>query len=67
MAAFVGIALVAVGSAPGVDDMPRTTVSGVILMLISALGIAIYYIWSAELTEKYGLMPVRHGICSLGF
>ncbi|OCP17835.1 MULTISPECIES: EamA family transporter [unclassified Ensifer] len=58
LAAFVGIALVAVGSGPGVDDMSRTTTSGVILMLISAMGIAIYYIWSADLTEKYGLMPV---------
>lgn len=58
LAAFFGIALVAVGSGPGIDDMSRTTVSGVVLMLISAVGIAIYYIWSAELTEKYGLMPV---------
>lgn len=38
--------------------MSRTTVSGVVLMLISSAGIAAYYIWSAELTEKYGLMPV---------
>ena len=58
LAAFFGIALVAIGSGPGIDDMSRTTVSGVVLMLISAVGIAIYYIWSAELTEKYGLMPV---------
>ena len=27
-------------------------------MLVSAVGIAIYYIWSAELTNRYGLMPV---------
>lgn len=58
LVAFLGIALVAVGSGPGVDDMSRTTVTGVMLMLLSAVGIAIYYIWSAELTEKYGLMPV---------
>ncbi|OCC05522.1 hypothetical protein BA190_07770 [Labrys sp. WJW] len=58
LAAFVGIALVAVGSGSGVDDMSRTTASGVVMMLISAAGIATYYIWSAELTEKYGLMPV---------
>ena len=58
LAAFFGIALVAVGSGPGVDDRSRTTVSGVVLMLISAVGIAINYIWSAELTETYGLMPV---------
>ncbi|WP_037072448.1 DMT family transporter [Rhizobium sp. CF142] len=58
LVAFFGIALVAVGSGPGVDDMSRTTAAGVMLMLLSAVGIAIYYIWSAELTEKYGLMPV---------
>ncbi len=57
-AAFFGIALVAVGSGSGVDDMSRTTVSGVFWMLVSAVGIASYYIWSAELTAKYGLMPV---------
>jgi drug/metabolite transporter (DMT)-like permease len=58
LAAFGGIALVAVGSGPGVDDMSRTTASGVVWMLVSAVGIAIYYIWSAELTNRYGLMPV---------
>ena len=58
LVAFLGIALVAIGSGPGVDDMSRTTATGVMLMLVSAIGIAIYYIWSAELTAKYGLMPV---------
>lgn len=58
LTAFLGIALVAVGSGPGVDDTSRTTVSGVVLMLVSSASIATYYIWSAELTEKYGLMPV---------
>lgn len=27
-------------------------------MLVSAVGIATYYIWSAELTDQYGLKPV---------
>lgn len=58
LVAFFGIALVAVGSGPGVDDMSRTTATGVVLMLVSAVGIAIYYIWSAELTERYGLLPI---------
>ncbi|MBS3647704.1 DMT family transporter [Pseudaminobacter sp. 19-2017] len=57
-AAFVGIALVAVGSGSGVDDMSKTTVAGVAWMLVSAVAIAFYYIWSAELTEKYGTLPV---------
>lgn len=57
-AAFLGIALVAFGSGPGVDDMSRTTAAGVIWMLVSAAGIATYYIWSKELSDRYGLMPV---------
>jgi len=56
--AFGGIALVAVGSGSGVDDLSKTTVTGVVWMLVSAVAIAFYYIWSAELTEKYGTLPV---------
>jgi drug/metabolite transporter (DMT)-like permease len=58
LAAFGGIALVAVGSGPGVDDLSRTTAAGVGWMLVSAVAIAFYYIWSAELTDKYGTLPV---------
>jgi O-acetylserine/cysteine efflux transporter len=57
-AAFVGIALVAVGSGPGVDDLSETTVAGVAWMLVSAVAIAFYFIWSAELTVKFGLLAV---------
>lgn len=56
--AFAGIALVAVGSGSGANDMTRTTAAGVVWMLVSAVAIAFYYIWSAELTEKYGTLPV---------
>lgn len=56
--AFAGIALVAVGSGSSVDDITRTTAAGVAWMLVSAVAIAFYYIWSAELTEKYGTLPV---------
>jgi O-acetylserine/cysteine efflux transporter len=58
LAAFGGIALVAVGSGSGVDDLSRTTAAGVAWMLVSAVAIAFYYIWSAELTEKHGTLPV---------
>lgn len=57
-AAFAGIALVAVGSGSGVNDMSKTTAAGVGWMLVSAVAIAFYYIWSAELTERYGTLPV---------
>jgi drug/metabolite transporter (DMT)-like permease len=56
--AFAGIALVAVGSGSGTDELTRTTASGVAWMLVSAVAIAFYYIWSAELTGKYGTLPV---------
>jgi drug/metabolite transporter (DMT)-like permease len=58
LAAFGGIALVAVGSGSGVDDLSRTTAAGVAWMLVSAVAIAFYYIWSAELTGRYGTLPV---------
>ncbi|MBV2183352.1 MAG: DMT family transporter [Rhizobium sp.] len=57
-AAFCGIALVAVGSGSGVDDVSKTTLAGVMWMLLSAVAIAFYYIWSAELTDRYGTLPV---------
>jgi O-acetylserine/cysteine efflux transporter len=58
LAAFLGIALVALGSGSGTSDMSKTTASGVVWMLVSAAGIAWYYIWSKELSDAYGLMPV---------
>lgn len=57
-AAFAGIAVVAVGSGSGDDNLTSTTAAGVAWMLVSAVAIAFYYIWSAELTEKYGTLPV---------
>jgi drug/metabolite transporter (DMT)-like permease len=58
LAAFAGIALVAEGSGSDVVDAPSTTLSGVAWMLVSAVAIAFYYIWSAELAQKYGTMAV---------
>jgi hypothetical protein len=56
--AFAGIALVAIGSGSGADDLTRTTAAGLALMLVSAVAIAFYYVWSAELTEKHGTLPI---------
>lgn len=58
LGAFVGIALVALGSGSDVDGISGTSVAGVAWMLVSAVAIAYYFIWSAELTEKYGTLPV---------
>lgn len=67
LAAFGGIALVAVGSGSGVDDLSKTTPAGVAWMLVSALAIAFYYIWSAELANRYGTLPVSAWNALAGF
>jgi drug/metabolite transporter (DMT)-like permease len=66
-AAFAGIALVAAGTGSGADDASRTTAAGVAWMLLSAVAIAFYYIWSAELAEKYGTVPVAAWNILAGF
>jgi drug/metabolite transporter (DMT)-like permease len=58
VAAFAGIALVAIGTGDGADAASRTTPMGVFWMMASAVAIAFYYIWSAELSDRYGTMPV---------
>lgn len=67
LAAFAGIALVAAGSGSGMDDLTKTTLAGVIWMLVSALAIAFYYIWSAELADRYGTLPVAAWNAFAGF
>ena len=57
-AAFAGIALVAMGSGQGVDDINKTTAGGVAWMLVSSVVIAFYFIRSAELAARYGTLPV---------
>jgi drug/metabolite transporter (DMT)-like permease len=54
LAAFVGIALVASGNDRDAPAASETTVAGVSLMLLSSLAVAFYYVWSFELTNKYG-------------
>jgi O-acetylserine/cysteine efflux transporter len=67
LAAFGGIALVALGNGSGADDLSETTLTGVAWMLVSAVAIAFYYIWSAELTEQYGTLPVAAWNALAGF
>lgn len=66
-AAFAGIALVAVGTGSGAGDASGTTAAGVAWMLLSAVAIAFYYIWSAELAERYGTVPVAAWNTLAGF
>ncbi|WP_415183177.1 DMT family transporter [Phaeovulum sp.] len=65
-AAFAGIALVASGQGDG-STAGQTTALGVLLMLISALAIAFYYVWSVELTASHGTVTVAAWSTLAGF
>jgi len=67
LAAFAGIALVALGSGSGATDASKTTVIGAIWLLVSALAIAFYYVWSAQLTEEFGTTAVAAWSTLFGF
>ena len=56
-AAFAGVALVALGQGDGTDDLAQTTMTGVALVL-SAVTIAFYYVWSVELAARHGTVTV---------
>ena len=66
LAAFGGIALVALGNG-GTADLLRTSVAGAIWMLLSSLAIAFYYVWSVELTERHGTAAVAAWSTLFGF
>lgn len=64
-AAFAGIVVVALGnSEAGVFE---TTIGGPLWMLVSALAVAFYYVWSVELTERYGAVVVAAWSTVFGF
>lgn len=58
LAAFSGIALVALEGRPAMGGVGQNSLAGVFWMLVSAVAIAAYYIWSAVLTAQYGTLPV---------
>lgn len=57
-AAFAGVALVALGRGDETGDLAQTTLTGVGLVLLSALTIAFYYVWSVELAARHGTVTV---------
>jgi drug/metabolite transporter (DMT)-like permease len=67
VAAFGGIALVALGNGEGTADLLRSSGTGAAWLLISALAIAFYYVWSIELTARYGTAVVAAWSTSFGF
>lgn len=67
LAAFGGIALVALGDGQEATAMLQTSLSGAGWMLLSALTIAFYYVWSFELTREYGTAAVAAWSTLFGF
>lgn len=57
-AAFAGVAVVALGQGDGASDLAQTTLMGVVLVLLSAVTIAFYYVWSVELAARHGTVTV---------
>ena len=57
-AAFAGVALVALGQGGATGDTEQTTLTGVALVLLSAMAIAFYYVWSVELAARHGTVTV---------
>lgn len=54
LAAFVGILLVTTGNGDDAAGTFGSSVTGVGLMVISALALSFYSVWSIELTDAYG-------------
>ncbi|MBZ6077032.1 DMT family transporter [Microvirga puerhi] len=67
LAAFAGIALVALGNENETSAVLQTSVVGAGLMLLSALTIAFYYVWSVELTHEYGTATIAAWSTLFGF
>jgi O-acetylserine/cysteine efflux transporter len=66
-AAFAGVALVALGQGNESGDAARTTLTGVALILLSAVTIAFYYVWSVELALRFGTVTVAIWSTLAGF
>jgi drug/metabolite transporter (DMT)-like permease len=67
LAAFIGIAIVALGDGQGIDDLFGSSVIGAAWVLLSAIAVAFYYVWSVELTNEYGAATVAAWSTLFGF
>jgi drug/metabolite transporter (DMT)-like permease len=67
VAAFLGITLVALGGGNGMADIFRSSSVGAAWVLLSAVTIAFYYVWSVELTSTYGTATVAAWSTLFGF
>lgn len=67
LAAFVGIALVALDSGEGTAGLLQSSTAGIAWLLLSALTIAFYFVWSVELANRYGTAVVVAWSTLFGF
>lgn len=66
-AAFSGITLVAFGNGSHAISTSPSSIYGAAFVLLSALAIAFYYVWSVELADKYGTACVAAWSTLFGF
>lgn len=66
-AAFAGIALIALGRESGSAEALHDNLFGSALLLLSAIAIAFYYVWSVNLTNRYGAIAVSAWSTLFGF
>lgn len=67
LAAFIGIALVALDSGGGGAGLLQSSLAGAAWLLLSALTIAFYFVWSVQLAERYGTAVVVAWSTLFGF
>jgi len=67
LTAFGGIALIALGQEPGTAAAQASSLTGAAWVLLSALTIAFYYVWSVELTREFGTAAVAAWSTLFGF
>ncbi len=65
-AAFAGIVVVAWENA-GEAGKAATSIAGPVWMLVSAMAVAFYYVWSVELTNRHGTVVVATWSTVFGF
>lgn len=67
LAAFLGIGLVALGRDQAAGAVASSDLAGAFWMLLSAVTIAFYYVWSVELTREYGTVTIAAWSTLFGF
>jgi len=67
LAAFVGIALIALGREQGQSPTTVNSLTGAAWLLLSAVSIAFYYVWSVELTNEFSTVSVAAWSTLFGF